>query len=194
MKRTKIENHYWNNNGAYEKEFSELTKSLMPASGRAETLRGEAVRAANRLYYEYCNNGNCNARVVDYAYKTDCPFCGGSGYVCDDGVNETLCPYCAGRGTTLEGEDTCEISEFYNDLLKLLRFALIHDDDAPHEFIAEAESVIDSIEEFILNNDCDGRDAFSDANMHKYDLLIDLVAEYALTRDDKRPIPNWYTN
>ena len=78
--RTKMGHHYWNNEGAYDKEFSELTDKLMKPSGRSDTLQGEVVRAANRLYYEYCNNGNCNAvnieecpdeeyRTIDKYYK-----------------------------------------------------------------------------------------------------------------------------
>lgn len=71
IKRTSLTKHYWNNEGAYEKEFSELTNSLMPLSGRAENLVGEVVRAANRLYYEYCNNGNMNARNIVELYDDD---------------------------------------------------------------------------------------------------------------------------
>lgn len=78
--RTKMGHHYWNNEGAYDKEFSELTDKLMKPCGRSDTLQGEVVRAANRLYYEYCNNGNCNAvnieeyndeeyRTIDEYYK-----------------------------------------------------------------------------------------------------------------------------
>ena len=66
IRSTELSKHYWNNEGAYETEFKQLTDELMPATGRAQYLVGEVVRAANRLYYEYCNNGNMNAREVEY--------------------------------------------------------------------------------------------------------------------------------
>lgn len=53
--------HYWNNNGAQQQEMDRLTEKFMPARGCAENFTGEVVRAINRLYYEFCNNGNCNA-------------------------------------------------------------------------------------------------------------------------------------
>ena len=59
--------HYWYNEGVYDKEFTQLTEELVPATGMAKNLRGELVRAANRLYYEYCNNGNCNAAEPVYS-------------------------------------------------------------------------------------------------------------------------------
>ena len=37
----------------------------METSGSSQTLNGEVVRAINRLYYEFCNNGNCNAVEED---------------------------------------------------------------------------------------------------------------------------------
>ena len=51
---------YWNNEGAFQAEFNQLTEQLMPASGSAETLGGELVRSANRLYYDAFNNGFLN--------------------------------------------------------------------------------------------------------------------------------------
>lgn len=57
--------NYWNGNGKFQKEFDKLYKELVPSSGRAKTLRGEVLRAANKLYYERFNNGNGNAVVID---------------------------------------------------------------------------------------------------------------------------------
>lgn len=52
---------YWNGNGKFQKEFDKLYKELVPSTGRAKSLRGEVLRAANQLYYERFNNGNINA-------------------------------------------------------------------------------------------------------------------------------------
>lgn len=53
--------NYWNGNGKFQKEFDKLYKELVPSTGRAKSLRGEVLRAANELYYERFNNGNINA-------------------------------------------------------------------------------------------------------------------------------------
>lgn len=51
---------YWNNQGTYQVEFDQFSRDLMPAMDAAESLAGELVRAANRLYYDAFNNGFCN--------------------------------------------------------------------------------------------------------------------------------------
>jgi hypothetical protein len=61
LKLTPKGKSYWDQNGAYHNEFDQLTESLMAPSGSSETLHGELIRACNRLVYEHCNNGNCNA-------------------------------------------------------------------------------------------------------------------------------------
>ena len=53
--------NYWNGKGKFQKEFDKLYKELVPSTGRAKSLRGEVLRAANELYYERFNNGNINA-------------------------------------------------------------------------------------------------------------------------------------
>lgn len=58
---TESEKSYMNGMGAYQKENDSLYDKLVPSRGCASTLHGELVRAANRLYYEYTVNGNCNA-------------------------------------------------------------------------------------------------------------------------------------
>jgi hypothetical protein len=45
---------YWGN---VPPEFNRLWGDLVPDSGAASTLEGELLRAANRLYYDYFNNG-----------------------------------------------------------------------------------------------------------------------------------------
>lgn len=50
------EGSYWGNTGTYEKQARYL-ESLVPASGAAETQRGEIMRAGSKIYYDYHNNG-----------------------------------------------------------------------------------------------------------------------------------------
>lgn len=54
-----MENTYWNDSGKFQKEFDELVK-LMPMMGASEVKAGELIRAANRLAYDFYNNGMGN--------------------------------------------------------------------------------------------------------------------------------------
>jgi hypothetical protein len=54
-----MKNTYWNDSGKFQAEFDELIK-LMPSSGNASTVAGELIRAANRLAYDFYNNGMGN--------------------------------------------------------------------------------------------------------------------------------------
>lgn len=47
---------------AWEERVSVISKALMPASGPADTVEGEMVRAMNRIAYRYYNDG-------DYWYR-----------------------------------------------------------------------------------------------------------------------------
>lgn len=48
---------YWNDNGRYEKLFVKMWDELIPEDGSCESLQGEVLRAANRLYYRWYNDG-----------------------------------------------------------------------------------------------------------------------------------------
>ena len=67
---TKKGNNYWKDSGAYQKEYEELYKKLVPNIGSSDTLNGELVRAISRLMYEYYNNANMNARQYEEVYNS----------------------------------------------------------------------------------------------------------------------------
>jgi hypothetical protein len=54
-----MENTYWNGKGKNQSQFDELVE-LMPSSGKSEVVAGELIRAANRLAYDFYNNGMGN--------------------------------------------------------------------------------------------------------------------------------------
>lgn len=54
-----MQNTYWNQKGRFQSEFDELCK-LMPPSGCCDTVAGELIRSANRLAYDFYNNGMGN--------------------------------------------------------------------------------------------------------------------------------------
>lgn len=188
-KRTEVNKHYWNNEGVYDKEFTELTNMLMKPAGRGDNLRAEVVRAANRLYYEYCNNGNCNAVNIVYGDEVEvtCPYCNGSGYLGDD--EDDICDECGGSEIVYEeGENEYSVSEYYDNFINLIRDTL--NDRESFKVMGDIRSFIEQTGDGAPHDRY-----FSDNNMHMYDLMIDLVYEWAIEhKNDNTPIPYWYKN
>ncbi len=54
--------NYWEEKGKHQKQWDTAYDKLVPHSGGADTMIGEAIRCMSRLYYECYNNGNGNAR------------------------------------------------------------------------------------------------------------------------------------
>ena len=193
-KRTEVTKHYWNNEGVYDKEFTQMTKELMKATGRGDNLRAEIVRAANRLYYEYCNNGNCNAVHVEYGDEIEvtCPCCGGCGSLGDD--EDNICDECGGSGVVYEeGENEYSVSEYYDNFIKLIIDTL--NDRESLKAMQDIRSFIEQIDDVAPHGLYFNDWYFNDKNMHMYDLMIDLVYEWAVKHEnDNTPIPDWYKN
>lgn len=199
-KRTEYRKHYWNNEGCFDQEFSKLTNQLVPDVGRGDSLMAEVVRAANRLYYEYFNNGNCNVMECSEVdeVEIDCPYCDGLGYLDDE--QEEICPECEGMGVIYEeGEGEWKFDQYWDNFIKLIRETLAGSEleNLPNGFQAEAESLMDDIRNFIeRNTGSSGGNYFSDGNMHRYDHMIDLVYIWCVANEgrEKEEIPTWYTN
>lgn len=193
IKTSEIGKSYWEENGAYNAEFSKLTKDLMPSEGCGATLTAEIVRAANRLYYEFCNNGNCNACEIHDGdeVEVECPCCHGEGYLDDE--QEVICDECDGMGVIYEeGEIEIEIADFYANFIDLIETTLIADGDEEIETICESIRTI--IRDMPLYN---GALRYTEKNnMHQYDLLVDHVAAYALEHlgENDSELPENYGN
>lgn len=54
-----MENTYWNHSGKYQ-TVSNLVRSCVPATGKADIPSTEAYRVMANAYYDYYNNGGCN--------------------------------------------------------------------------------------------------------------------------------------
>jgi hypothetical protein len=160
---------YWNNTGAYQVEYDKMWKELVPDSGSSSTLHGELVRASGRLFYEFCNNGNCNAVEIE---MTRCPHCGGNceefSHTDDEGedVYED-CSWCYGTG---EEEGDALITDFYGEFLDLIENNV---PDAP----------VDEVRDFITAN-ASSRHKFDDREMGIYNALTDSVMHHVLTTED----------
>lgn len=82
-------NTYWNKQGRYQVEFDNFI-GLMPLVGHSPVLAGELIRAANRLAYDFYNNGmgNNTSGAINFLQK--------HGAV-DPGVYDTIYEYTRGR-------------------------------------------------------------------------------------------------
>lgn len=164
--------HYWNGNGGNEQELQRLTEKFMPASGRAENLVGEVIRAVNRLYYEFCNNGNCNAMDCHTipGEWVECSRRSGSGYV--EEYDED------------SDEEEYTLNGFYGNFINLIR------EYFTSKNCAEGVKAINELEAIVENM----RDT-TDANMSVYDRVTDYAVWLVLNDEDNTtPIPEWYKN
>lgn len=147
-------NHYWDGKGVNQELFTEMTDSLMPAQDEGKTLHAEMIRAANRLSYDYCNNGNCNVIERIYEWDDDC-------------------------GDDVEVDR--EINSYYQRMLDLLEATFI---EAGEEYIEGAKIVGEIQDFILEGDpDCDSC-YFSDKNMVMYDILIDYVLLYITNTED----------
>ena len=52
--------NYWSHQGKFQKEYEHLYEAHVPLSGMCDTMAGEAIRAASKIYYDAYNNGFLN--------------------------------------------------------------------------------------------------------------------------------------
>jgi hypothetical protein len=171
---TPLGNSYWGHNGAYQNLYDSLWEQLIPSSGYATTIHGEMIRSISRLFYEFCNNGNCNA--LDRRMET-CHSCGGWGYeekYNDDEEQETEdCSSCDGSG---ECEDEVFITEYYQEMVDFLL-----------EFMLEKEP-IKNLEKYLTDSSVH-KCTFNDNEMDIYNKVVDAVMYQVLTTNNN---PNPY--
>lgn len=178
LRITKEGSSYLNNTGAYQKELDFLYAKMVPHGGAAITLNGELIRAISRLFYEYANNGNCNARnVVTKETEERCWSCNGRGYVNNDG--DDTCGDCEGSGTLYDEEELePELDEFFERFLTLIE-----------KTVPNISNEIEGITTLILTKGykCN----FGNDEMKHYNILSDKVMHYVLNNADKQ-LPEWY--
>lgn len=161
---------YWNRKGIYQKEYDYL-KKLVPDKNEANSVHGEMLRCVGKLYYDYCNNGNCNA--IEHLVESQthyCSICNGVGEVSE--YNEEMeedemvsCADCSGSG---EHEDFINGDAFINPFYK--KFI-----DFLKENVSNRE-IIERVELFMLDNSNGYTHyKFDDEEMNIYDAMIDEV-------------------
>lgn len=161
---------YWNRKGIYQNEYDNL-KKLVPYSGEADTVHGEMLRCVGKLYYDYFNNGNCNA--IEHLVETethDCSYCNGSGEVSEynEGTEEdemVSCGDCSGSG---DHEEFVNGDAFINPYFK--EFV-----DFLKENVSD-KSVIEKLEAFMLDSSNGySHYKFDDEEASIYDAMVDEV-------------------
>ena len=164
---------YWNETGAYQKEHDSLWKELVPSSGTCNTIHGELIRSVGRLFYEFCNNGNCNAIEVETGR---CSHCGGDGgeyrgHDDDEDEEEAYedCSWCDGSGQ--EEGDTI-ITPFYGSFLDLI------EDNVPTAPVQELRDFMEDSSRGYSNY------KFDDTEMGVYNALTDAVIHHILTTEN----------
>ena len=170
IRLTSPEGSYWNHNGAYQTEGDRLYEEMVPATGAAATLNGELIRGVNRLFHEYCNNGNCNAcmvtRVGDHGWWDE----------------ETEDP---------DEIESVEIDSYYGKFIDLIEDTLPRKIDSK-----EVRAITDRIREIIENGAYDPSSYvyFSKENVNVYSRMCDLVIWYVLNTPDTELPANYDRN
>lgn len=163
LRFSSLTSHYWDEGGAWRKEFDKLVEK-MPATGSAETLNGELVRAVNRLYWDYCNNGNGNAVKI----RTSNIW----------GDNEAE-------------EEDITWNECYKKFYDIIAETADNvENELTQSEINEVRSALERVD-YLVTSYGYISDEFGDNNMHAYDVLTDFVCWYCLNHTDK-PLPTWY--
>jgi hypothetical protein len=165
-KHTPVGKTYWNEEGAYQKEYDELYKKLVPVKGEANTVHGEMLRGVSRLYHDYFNNGNGNA--VD-AVKCDCPECHGGGWETinegEEDEEEVDCSYCDGECQIITGY---EFEDYFEKMLDFIKDNLTR----------EARPIAERFEKVVLAKNQDNIDE------RVYEELSDAVIHHILTTEN----------
>ena len=175
-KETPLGQSYWYETGVFQEGYDLLYAQLVPDSGCAPTIHGEMIRCVSRLFYDFCNNGNCNA--VDMKMEK-CHQCGGCGYEenyneDDDEWENEDCHWCDGSG---EDEGEKFVTDYYQEMLDFL-----------DEFLNDKKCVSD-LEHFMINGAGYSRYKFDAQEMDVYNKVVDAVVYQCLTTQNN---PNPY--
>lgn len=130
---------FYNQNHPLFIDYKNFRDQLVPPSDEAETLEGEVLRAIDRLYYEFTNNGNCNAaEFIESTEEVTCWSCNGLGYEGEEEEDDS-CAECDGAGVLDEEDGEFQIDEFYLQFINLIR-----------KILPETEESLQGIEKVIL--------------------------------------------
>lgn len=146
---------YWSGEGKFQIDYDRLYSELVPMEGQSKTLNGELIRCISRLFYDYCNNGNCNARVVE---TESCENDDEDWYT--DSEDEII---------------SSEIDSYYLSMIELI-------EEVVGDYVKPKTKEVRSI---IVEVDSPRSDYFNDKNMYSYNDMCDIVIDFILKNEDK---------
>ena len=166
-----IQKCYWNSKGKYQNIHDKMYKEMVPKQGPSDTVQGELIRGISRLYYEYCNNGNCNAKNETWEWV-------GSGTY-EQEWDEDAEEYVDGDE---EGEDEItdiQVSAYYAKFLELI-----------NQFVPNSSKQVEAVGEVICQyNRC----TFEGTELQAYIDITDLVTSWvARNKNAELTFPDWY--
>ena len=137
---------FWNNNHPRQNELDSLS-SLIPDFDEADTVHGELARCANRLYYDYSNNGNCNAK---FPLFESCTCDGGFIYSgCDEYCDENDCEDCYEDCWDCENGQILretQIADMFADMVDFLESHNINMDKVKDIIVSDTKCKFDKTE------------------------------------------------
>jgi hypothetical protein len=60
---------YWNNKGKYQKEYEDISRDFIPASGSCDLMAAELIRCLTDIYHDVYNNGAFNLDTDYFKYE-----------------------------------------------------------------------------------------------------------------------------
>ena len=173
--KNKVNYNYWDNRGCYQTDLNRMLGKYVPATGKAETVIGEVLRAANNLYYEYFNNGNENALNSHSDDYTECWKCGGTGIT----AWGEECDECSGEGSC-ESTIVVEIDSRYKYYIDYILQQV-----SPR--FNKMVDIMNSVREIIeFSFDCDSKTLFSEQNGRTYNTMMDFVVLWAKEKENEK--------
>lgn len=65
------ENNYFDGTSIHQEKYEHLFDSLVPEEGESDTVKGETLRVASRIYRDWFNNGFCNITAPHFELMLD---------------------------------------------------------------------------------------------------------------------------
>ncbi|WP_155272711.1 hypothetical protein [Bordetella hinzii] len=65
------EHNYFDGTSIHQEKYEHLFYSLVPEEGESDTVKGETLRVASRIYRDWFNNGFCNITAPHFELMLD---------------------------------------------------------------------------------------------------------------------------
>ena len=108
---------YWNRTGKHQEEYDKLYDAIVPNSGNSDTVEGEMLRAASRLYYRYFNDGDVVQETME-EYMKDSSALNAFGFLYNCHETKNICKELL--KTQNDNEYEAKLEELANHVIEFL--------------------------------------------------------------------------